>query len=150
MNLVQRYSNAMHSADISNYTLFYRLLLKLYLEMPAVRPRVLRLLTEKLRAILQGQSQSAPISELLRLEEVCANGSIQQPVHELVAVIALVLHPAVSGSAGSAGSAGNAGSAGSAGNTGNAGNAGSAGSAGSAHRAGMAGAVEQLRQELSA
>ena len=126
MNLVQRYSNAIHSADISNYTLFYRLLLKLYLEMPAVRPRVLHLLTEKLRALLQTQGPNAPVGALLRLDEVCANGAIQQPVHDLVATVALVLHPAAAlpvvlgdrnardtrgaGSVGSAGSAGSAGS----------------------------------------
>ena len=144
MNLVQRYSNAIHSADISTYTLFYRLLLKLYLEMPAVRPRVLHLLTEKLRALLQTQGPNAPGGALLRLDEVCANGAIQQPVHDLVATVALVLHPAaalpvVLGDRNARDTRG-------ASNTGSAGRAGSAGSAGSA---GTGGSVEQMKQELS-
>lgn len=135
MNLVQRYSNAIHSADISNYTLFYRLLLKLYLEMPAVRPRVLHLLTEKLRALLQTQGPNAPVGELLRLDEVCANGAIQQPVHDLVATVALVLHPAaalpaVLGDRNARDTRG-------------------VGSAGSAGSAGTGGSVEQMKQELS-
>ena len=138
MNLVQRYSNAIHSADISTYTLFYRLLLKLYLEMPAVRPRVLHLLTEKLRALLQTQGPNAPVGALLRLDEVCANGAIQQPVHDLVATVALVLHPAaalpvVLGDRDGRNARDMRG-------TGNTGSAGSAGTGGS---------VEQMKQELS-
>ena len=132
MNLVQRYSNAIHSVDISNYTLFYRLLLKLYQEMPAVRPRVLHLLTEKLRALLQTQGQSAPIGELLRLDAVCANGAIQQPVHDIVATVALILHPVGSVPSGLGDRAGSVSSVGSAGN------------------ANSVGSVEQMKQELSA
>ena len=98
MNLIHRYSNSIHSTDPTHYTHFYCLLLKLYAEMPSVRTRVLQILAEKLRVLVQRQdtlssTQTLPVSELLQLDSVCANGSIQQPVHDIIAAVALVLHP---------------------------------------------------------
>ena len=98
MNLIHRYSNSIHSTDPTHYTRFYCLLLKLYAEMPSVRTRVLQILTEKLRVLVQRQNappstQTLSVSDLLQLDSVCANGSIQQPVHDIIATVALVLHP---------------------------------------------------------
>lgn len=74
---------------------FYSLLLKLYRDSPVARSGVLQLLIEKLRGFtdLSRSSQASQLPTILNLDNNCLNGSIQQPIHELIAVTALILHP---------------------------------------------------------
>lgn len=73
---------------------FYSLLLKLYRDSPVARSGVLQLLIEKLRGFTDvSRSQTSQLPTVLNLDNNCMNGSIQQPIHELIAVTALILHP---------------------------------------------------------
>lgn len=92
MNLIQRYSSTVVGAQSAFHSRFYALLVKLYQDAPAARPRITRLCSEKLHALLA--PRAASLSQQLRLDELCASGAAQPPLHELLAAVALLLDEA--------------------------------------------------------
>lgn len=94
LNLIHRYSNTIHATQSNYYLRFYSLLLKLYNDSPVARSGILQLFIEKLKSLLDGMKSTQPsqLASCLNLDVNCMNGSIQQPIHELIAVTALILH----------------------------------------------------------
>ena len=95
LNLIHRYNNTIHSTHSNYYIRFYALLLKLYNDSPVARSGILQLLIEKLKNIIEvpRTTPSSQLASILNLDSNCMNGSIQQPIHELIATTALILHP---------------------------------------------------------
>lgn len=92
MNLIHRYSNTTTGTHSFSHARFYHLLLRLYLEAPMSRSRILQICITKLHSFVP-QSSSSSLSQRFRLEESCGNGLIVQPIHHLLATVALILHP---------------------------------------------------------
>ena len=92
MNLIHRYSNTTTGIHSFSHARFYRLLLRLYLEASMSRSRILQICITKLHSFVP-QSPSSSLSQRVRLEESCGNGVIVQPLHHLLATVALILHP---------------------------------------------------------
>ena len=99
LNLIHRYHNTIHSTQSNYYIRFYSLLFKLFNDCPTTRSGVLQILIEKIKSLVDfsqlpsSSSSQSQFTSLLNLDVLCMNGSLQQPIHELLALIALILHP---------------------------------------------------------
>ena len=58
------------------------------------RSQVLQICIEKLR-LFTPTPQESSLSQRLHLNEFCSNGVVLQPIHHLLATVALILHPRI-------------------------------------------------------
>ena len=99
LNRLRHFSNTLLGADSRLSARFFHLLCKLYYDSTVSRIPLLKLCCDKLSPVLQllppagnsGRTQDIPLPQ--RIEEMCANGRLQQPFHHLVSTVTLILYP---------------------------------------------------------
>lgn len=99
LNRLRHFSNTLLGADSRLAARFFYLLCKLYYDSPVARIALLKLCADKLSPVLQmlppagnaAKTQDIPLPQ--RIEEMCANGRLQQPFHHLVSTVTLILYP---------------------------------------------------------